>query len=254
MAVRVLEETGLLPHLNPGVMSWAELQAAQAGRAVDGHDARDHLAAAVRDRAGRTTARPTRTPPSGCGSWRTPAGCRSRSPPACSSASARRCAERAESLFALRAYARAPTAHIQEVIVQNFRAKPDTAMRHADDLGLDEYRAAIAVARLVLGPKARVQAPPNLVDLDGVPGPARRRHRRLGRRLPADARPRQPRAALARNRRARATRPPTCGFELRERLTVHPEYVARAASRGSTRGSPATSPRWPAADGLARPA
>ena len=53
---------------------------------------------------------------------------------------------------------------MQEVIVQNFRAKPDTAMRHADDLGLDEYRAAIAVTRLVLGPRARVQAPPNLVD------------------------------------------------------------------------------------------
>ena len=55
---------------------------------------------------------------------------------------------------------------MQEVIVQNFRAKPDTAMRHTDDLGLDEYRAAIAVTRLVLGPKARVQAPPNLVDTD----------------------------------------------------------------------------------------
>src|SRR4029450_11650300 len=54
---------------------------------------------------------------------------------------------------------------VQEIIVQNFRAKPDTAMRHADDLPLDEYRAAIAVTRLVPGPKARVQAPPNLVDL-----------------------------------------------------------------------------------------
>ena len=55
---------------------------------------------------------------------------------------------------------------MQEVIVQNFRAKPDTAMRHADDLALDEYRATIAVTRLVLGPKTRVQAPPNLVDLE----------------------------------------------------------------------------------------
>ena len=54
---------------------------------------------------------------------------------------------------------------MQEVIVQNFRAKPDTAMRHADDLELDEYRAAVAVTRLVLGPRMRVQAPPNLVDL-----------------------------------------------------------------------------------------
>ena len=56
--------------------------------------------------------------------------------------------------------------HVQEVIVQNFRAKPDTAMRHTDDLGLEEYRAALAVSRLVLGPKVRLQAPPNLVDLE----------------------------------------------------------------------------------------
>src|SRR4029079_7175344 len=68
-----------------------------------------------------------------------------------------------ETILALRATSRAYGA-VQEVIVQNFRAKPDTAMRHADDLGLEEYRAAIAVTRLLLGPKARVQAPPNLVD------------------------------------------------------------------------------------------
>ena len=71
--------------------------------------------------------------------------------------------ERAETVFALRSVARR-YGGVQEVIVQNFRAKPDTAMRHADDLDLDEYRAAIAVTRIVLGPKARVQAPPNLVD------------------------------------------------------------------------------------------
>ena len=49
MAIRVLEETGLLPHLNPGVMSLVGAVAAQAGGAVDGHDAGDHVAAAVRD-------------------------------------------------------------------------------------------------------------------------------------------------------------------------------------------------------------
>ena len=78
--------------------------------------------------------------------------------------------ERAETIFALRATSRAYSA-VQEVIVQNFRAKPDTAMRHTDDLDLDEYRAAIAVTRLVLGPKARIQAPPNLVDLGRSAGP-----------------------------------------------------------------------------------
>ena len=71
--------------------------------------------------------------------------------------------ERAESVFALRRVATA-YGHVQEVIVQNFRAKPDTAMRHVDDLAVDEYVAAIAVARIVLGPKVRIQAPPNLVD------------------------------------------------------------------------------------------
>ena len=49
--------------------------------------------------------------------------------------------------------------------MQNFRAKPDTAMRHDDDLDLDEYVATIATARVLLGPSVRVQAPPNLVDL-----------------------------------------------------------------------------------------
>ena len=91
MAIRVLEETGLLPHLNPGVMSWEELYAAQAGRAVDGHDAGDHVAAAVRDQGrGALRLARTRTPRYGCACWRTPAGCRSRSPPGSWSASARR--------------------------------------------------------------------------------------------------------------------------------------------------------------------
>src|SRR5262249_24717451 len=70
--------------------------------------------------------------------------------------------ERAESVFAIRKVAR-EYGGIQEVIVQNFRAKPDTKMRHTPDAELDDLAATIAVTRLVLGPKARVQAPPNLV-------------------------------------------------------------------------------------------
>lgn len=49
MAIRVLEETGLLPHLNPGVMSWTELSRLKPVAPLDGHDAGDHLAPAVRD-------------------------------------------------------------------------------------------------------------------------------------------------------------------------------------------------------------
>lgn len=72
-------------------------------------------------------------------------------------------AERIEAMFALRASARRQ-GHIQEVIVQNFRAKAATAMRLVGDLETQQYVATVAVTRLVLGPKLRVQAPPNLTD------------------------------------------------------------------------------------------
>src|SRR5260370_26700570 len=71
--------------------------------------------------------------------------------------------ERADSIFAIRKTMREYGA-IQEVIIQNFRAKPDTAMRNTADAELEELAATIAVTRLVLGSKARIQAPPNLVD------------------------------------------------------------------------------------------
>ena len=64
MAVRVLEETGLLPHLNPGVMSWEEMNRLKPVSPVDGDDARDHLAAAVRDQ-GRGPLRLPRQGPRG---------------------------------------------------------------------------------------------------------------------------------------------------------------------------------------------
>ena len=165
MAVRVLEETGLLPHLNPGVMSWEEMNRLKPvspsmgmmlettsrrlfetkGEAHYGSPDKDPaVRLRVLEDAGRLSVPFTTGLLVGIGETLT---------------------ERAETIFALRRVAR-QYGHVQEVIVQNFRAKPDTAMRHADDLGLDEYLAAIAVTRIVLGPKVRVQAPPNLVDLE----------------------------------------------------------------------------------------
>ena len=115
--------------------------------------------------------------------------------------------ERAESLHALRRIGR-EYGHLQEVIVQNFRAKPDTAMRAAPDASLDDLAATVAVARLVLGPKARIQAPPNLLTSVGSAGDrggraaAAGRHRRLGRGVAGHAGPRQPGAAVAADRGA----------------------------------------------------
>src|SRR4029450_4571590 len=58
--------------------------------------------------------------------------------------------------------------HVQEVIVQNFVPKPGTAMHASPAPSTEEHLAAIPTARLVLGPRRHVQAPPNLSD-DGFP-------------------------------------------------------------------------------------
>jgi len=250
MAVRVLEETGLLPHLNPGVMSWEELNRLKPvspsmgmmlettsrrlfetkGEAHYGSPDKDpDVRLRVLEDAGRLSIPFTTGLLVGIGETLT---------------------ERAETIFALRATSRAYGA-VQEVIVQNFRAKPDTAMRHTDDLGLEEYRAAIAVTRLLLGPKARVQAPPNLVDLaecralleagvDDWGG--------VSPLTPDHVNPERPWPSLERLRDLTAQ----CGFELKPRLTVHPEYVVA--------GEPWLDPRisghvaaLATDDGLARP-
>jgi FO synthase len=250
MAVRVLEETGLLPHLNPGVMSWEEMNRLkpvspsmgmmlettsrrlfeEKGEAHYGSPDKDPaVRLRVLEDAGRLSIPFTTGLLVGIGETLT---------------------ERAETIFALRAVAKAYSG-VQEVIVQNFRAKPDTAMRHADDLDLDDYRAAIAVSRLVLGPTMRVQAPPNLVDLaecgallaagiDDWGG--------VSPLTPDHVNPERPWPSLERLRQVSAGG----GFDLRARLTVHPEHV-RA-------GEPWLDPRisahvaaLAAPDGLARP-
>jgi FO synthase len=250
MAVRVLEETGLLPHLNPGVMSWEELNRLKPvspsmgmmlettsrrlfetrGEAHYGSPDKDpEVRLRVLEDAGRLSIPFTTGLLVGIGET---------------------LEERAETIFALRRVSRAFGA-VQEVIVQNFRAKPDTAMRHADDLGLDEYRATIAVTRIVLGPKARVQAPPNLVDLDEcrlLLGAGVDDWGGVSPLTPDHVNPERPWPSLERLRDLTAQ----CGFELTARLTVHPEYV-RA-------GEPWLDPRvsghvaaLATPDGLARP-
>jgi FO synthase len=225
MAVRVLEETGLLPHLNPGVMSWEELNRLKPvspsmgmmlettsrrlfetkGEAHHGSPDKDpDVRLRVLEDAGRLSIPFTTGLLVGIGETLT---------------------ERAETILALRQVSRAYGA-VQEVIVQNFRAKPDTAMRHADDLGLDEYRAAIAVTRLLLGPKARVQAPPNLVDLEecrALLGAGVDDWGGVSPLTPDHVNPERPWPSLERLRALTAE----CGFELAPRLTVHPEYVVR---------------------------
>ena len=223
MAIRVLEETGLLPHLNPGVMSWEEMNRLKPvapsmgmmlettsrrlfetkGEAHHGSPDKDPaVRVRVLEDAGRLSIPFTTGLLIGIGE---------------------NLIERAESIFELRRVAR-QYGHVQEVIIQNFRAKPDTAMRHTDDLGLEEYVAAIAVSRIVLGPKVRVQAPPNLVDLDectALLGAGVDDWGGVSPLTPDHVNPERPWPSLERLRSITET----AGFELRARLTAHPEYV-----------------------------
>lgn len=158
--------------------------------------------------------------------------------------------ERAESLFALRKVARAHHG-IQELIIQNFRAKPDTAMRGMPDAELDELVATVAVARLVLGPTACLQAPPNLVDSEygrliaagiddwGGVSPLTIDHVNPERPWPQIE-------ELAEQSRA-------AGFELRERLCVYPEFVRRGEPWLDPRLRPHVAALADPETGLARP-
>ncbi|MFB7100388.1 bifunctional FO biosynthesis protein CofGH [Streptomyces hydrogenans] len=224
MSVRILEETGLLPHLNPGVLSWTDFQRLKpvapsmgmmlettatrlwsepGGPHFGSPDKEPAVRLRVLEDAGRSSVPFTSGLLLGIGETYE---------------------ERAESLFALRRTARAYHG-IQELIIQNFRAKPDTAMRAMPDAELDDLVAAVAVARLIMGPSACLQAPPNLVDAEyerliaagvddwGGVSPLTIDH----------VNPERPWPRIE----ELAERSAAAGFELRERLCVYPEFVRR---------------------------
>jgi len=160
MAALVLRETGLLPHLNPGVMNDADFTALRPVAASMGlmlestserlskrggpHFGSPDKAPAVRlatiEAAGRAGVPFTTGILIGIGETR---------------------AERIDALVAIRDLHRRH-GHIQEVIVQNFRAKPDTRMADHPEPSLEEHLWTVAVARLILGGAMTIQAPPNL--------------------------------------------------------------------------------------------
>ncbi len=134
--------------------------------------------------------------------------------------------DRAETIAALRA-AHAEGGHIQEVIIQNFRAKPRTAMRDTADADLAEYATTVAAARIALGPDMRIQVPPNLSDPASLELLVAAGADDWGGVSPLTAdhvNPERPWPHL--DRLAELTR--RTGYELRERLTTHPGYVLHA--------------------------
>ena len=224
VAIRVIEATGLLPHLNPGVMSYEDMArlkhvAPSMGLMLETSSER------LSDRGGPHFGSPDKVPAvrlrtiedagrlaipftTGIlvGIGETPR-------------------ERAASLLAIRDVHRRYR-HVQEVIVQNFRAKPGTAMAAAPEPEDEEFLAAVATARVVFGPRMHVQAPPNLsapeqqsrlldagIDDWGGVSPL----------TPDHVNPERPWPAL----RTLADRTTGRGLELRERLTIYPEFALR---------------------------
>jgi FO synthase len=224
MSIKVLEETGVLPHLNPGVLSWTDFQrlkpvsasmgmmlettatrlwSEKGGPHYGSPDKEPAVRLRVLEDAGRSNVPFTTGILIGIGET---------------------LAERVDSLFEIRRIAR-EYGGIQEVIVQNFRAKPDTAMAGMADVEADELAATVAVARLVLGPKMRIQAPPNLIggeyelllragidDWGGV-SPLTIDH----------VNPERPWPRLE----ELTAHTSAAGFRLAERLPIYPEYVRR---------------------------
>ncbi|MGW2252413.1 bifunctional FO biosynthesis protein CofGH [Kitasatospora sp. NPDC001660] len=250
MSIRILEETGLLPHLNPGVLSWTDFQRLKPVSASMGmmlettatrlwsepggpHHGSPDKEPAVRLRvledAGRSSVPFTSGLLIGIGETYE---------------------ERAESLFALRKVSRAYHG-IQELILQNFRAKPDTAMRGMPDAELDELVATVAVARHIMGPSACLQAPPNLVDgeYERLIGAGIDDWGGVSPLTPDHVNPERPWPQIERL----AERSAAAGFELRERLAVYPEYVLRGEPWLDPRVLPHVRALADPATGLANP-
>ena len=132
--------------------------------------------------------------------------------------------ERVDSLFAIRDMHQR-YGHIQEVLVQPFRAKQNTRMEHAPNPSLAELQRTLAVARLIM-PKLNIQSPPNLVS-EGFPELLVAGINDWGGISPVTQDFINPEAAWPQIRVLRE-RTAGCGLELRERLAIYPEYAQRS--------------------------
>src|SRR5260221_5839067 len=162
MAIAVLEETGLLPHLNPGVLSWKDFQRLKPVAPSMGMMLETTAQRLFTEPGGAHFGSPDKDPKIRLRVVEDAGGSAVPFTTGILIGIGENLAERADSIFAIRGVAR-EYGGVQEVIVQNFRAKPDTKMRATPDAELEDLAATIAVARLVLGPSMRIQAPPNLI-------------------------------------------------------------------------------------------
>jgi 7,8-didemethyl-8-hydroxy-5-deazariboflavin synthase CofG subunit len=223
MCQLVLDKTGLLPHANPGVMDRAALVRLKDSNASVGlmlenvsprlmRDGLPHAKApdkvpALRlrtiEEAGKLSIAFTTGILIGIGETME---------------------ERIDSLFAIRTL-HEKYGHVQEVIIQNFRAKPEIPMAAHPEPSLEDMQRTIALARLILGPHTNIQAPPNL-SYDDFPRLLDAGINDWGGISPVTKDFINPEAAWPQIARLQAETE-SRGFVLRERLALYPEFVHR---------------------------
>jgi FO synthase len=246
-AKAVLEETGLLPHLNPGVMTradLADLRRVSASMGIMLETASERLSR----RGGPHFGSPDKLPARRLETIEAAGEARVPFTTGILIGIGETRAERLEALAAIRELADR-YGHVQEVIVQNFRAKPGTKMAHAPEPPLEELLWTAAAARIVLGAEASVQCPPNL-SYDGFPRLLEAGINDWGGISPVTIDHVNPEAPWPEvERLEHATR--AAGLELAPRLPVYPRYVGERDRWLDPAVAPAVLRRTDA-DGLAR--
>jgi FO synthase len=218
----VLEETRLLPHLNPGVMDADDLAALRRVSASQGimlETASDRLSA----RGGPHFGSPDKVPVRRLETIRLAGEAAVPFTSGILIGIGETRAERIEALLAIRDLGDC-YGHVQEVIVQNFRAKPGTRMAGSPEPSLDELLWTAAAARVLLGPEWNIQAPPNL-SYDEFPRLLDAGINDWGGVSPVTVdhvNPEAPWPEVERLRAATESR----GLRLVPRLPIYPEYVA----------------------------
>jgi FO synthase len=160
MCALVLRETGLLPHANPGVMSRSEMSGLRTVTASQGVML-ESLSARLCEPGQVHYGSPDKRPEARLETLRVAGELRIPFTTGVLIGIGETKAERLDAFFAIRDLHRR-FGHVQEVIVQNFRAKPATKLAGAAEPDLDDLIWSIAAARLILGPAMNIQAPPNL--------------------------------------------------------------------------------------------
>ncbi len=219
----VLEKTGLLPHANPGVMDRAALERLKDSNASVGLMLENVSSRLMREGLPHANA-PDKVPALRLRTMEEAGKLSIAFTTGILIGIGETMEERIDSLFAIRTL-HEKYGHIQEVIIQNFRAKPDIPMAAHPEPSLEDMLRTIALARLILGPQMNVQAPPNL-SYEDFPRLLDAGINDWGGISPVTKDFINPEAAWPQFSRLQSETE-SRGFTLRERLALYPEFVGR---------------------------